>query len=403
MKKRPLTPAEIIAKGKAFIHQYYQDNLQLSRLPFHNIKHVEGVVECVQYLSQHYQVSEQDGLLLVVSALFHDIGYESGCGKGHEERSADLLTKALADELSTEELERARRLIMVTKMGEAPEGIVECIMKDADYFHLHMSDYMAYSNNLWQEFQQMDNGQGMSEQAYLECTLTFLNNHQYYTDFAERNFALGKAYNLQRIEDRLNQLIEQTPKARGTNAKVKKKKRKKKEASVERGVQSMFRLTSRNQISLSSIADNKANILLTVSSLIVSVVTISGYPYAQEHPDLQWAMLMFVVTSLITLILAILSTRPKVSKKPVSKEALTNKSVNLLFFGNFWKMAYPEYEYELNRLITDRKALYNNMIKDQYSLGLVLAKKFKLLRLAYTVFMLGFVGTMITFFLFIYF
>ena len=48
--------------------------------------------------------------------------------------------------------------------------------------------------------------------------------------------------------------------------------KKAKPNNYSRGVDSMFRLTARNQISLSSIADNKSNILISVNTIILSVI-----------------------------------------------------------------------------------------------------------------------------------
>jgi len=106
---------------------------------------------------------------------------------------------------------------------------------------------------------------------------------------------------------------------------------------------------------------------------------------------------VFIATSLVTIIFAILSTRPKISSGKFTKEDIHNKKVNLLFFGNFYNMEAEEYDWAVKEMMKDSNYLYSSMIRDQYSLGKVIGKKYKLLRIAYTVFMIGIVISTILF------
>ena len=99
--------------------------------------------------------------------------------------------------------------------------------------------------------------------------------------------------------------------------------------------------------------------------------------------------LIFLTFSLITIIFAILSTRPNISSGRFTKEDIIQRKVNLLFFGNFYNMGLDDYDWALGEMMRDDNYLYSTMIKDQYFLGKVLAKKYKLLRWAYSIFMFG--------------
>jgi hypothetical protein len=94
---------------------------------------------------------------------------------------------------------------------------------------------------------------------------------------------------------------------------------------------------------------------------------------------------------------AILSTRPSVSKGRFTEEDIRNKKTNLLFFGNFYRMQLEDYQWGMNQMIKDKEYLYNTMMMDIYYLGVVLAKKYKLLRIAYTIFMWGLIVAVIAF------
>ena len=107
--------------------------------------------------------------------------------------------------------------------------------------------------------------------------------------------------------------------------------------------------------------------------------------------------IVFLSTCLSTIIFAILSTRPKISSGKFTEEDIHNKRVNLLFFGNFYNMKMDEYEWAVKEMMKDNNYLYSSMIRDQYSLGKVIGKKYKLLRVAYTVFMVGLILSRILF------
>jgi len=176
-----------------------------------------------------------------------------------------------------------------------------------------------------------------------------------------------------------------------------KKEKKKKDKGYSRGVESMFRLTARNQISLSSISDNKSNILISVNSIMMSITLTVLVTRFEEIPNIILPTIIFLVFCLVTIVFAILSTRPNISSGTFSKEDIEQNKVNLLFFGNFYNMKLDDYEWAIGELMRNDQNLYSTMIKDQYALGKVLAKKYKLLRVAYNVFMIGIIISVLAF------
>lgn len=184
-----------------------------------------------------------------------------------------------------------------------------------------------------------------------------------------------------------------------TTIKNKKDKEKKKLGKPERGIETMFRTTLNNHNNLSGLVDNKANILLSVNAIIISVSLTTIIPKLDNptNSHLIIPVLILIVTSVIAITFAILATRPSVTKGSFTREEVNEKKANLLFFGNFYKMPYEEYNWAMNELIKDKAYLYNSMIKDLYHLGIVLEKKYSLLRIAYTVFMFGIIISVISF------
>jgi hypothetical protein len=60
-------------------------------------------------------------------------------------------------------------------------------------------------------------------------------------------------------------------------------------------------------------------------------------------------------------------------------------------------MNVEDYEWSMKQMMKDADYLYGSLIKDIYYLGKVLGRKYKLLRIAYTIFMYGFVASILSF------
>lgn len=179
--------------------------------------------------------------------------------------------------------------------------------------------------------------------------------------------------------------------------KLKKKAKEAKELSPTRGIETMFRTTSKNHMELSAIADNKANIMISINSIILSVMVSVLIRKLEEYPHLIIPSLLITLVCLSTIVTAVLATRPNVTKGKFEREDITNKEANLLFFGNFHKMSLKDYKWGMTQMLKDGDYLYGSMIKDIYFLGAVLGKKYSMLRLCYTIFMYGFVISILAF------
>jgi hypothetical protein len=181
--------------------------------------------------------------------------------------------------------------------------------------------------------------------------------------------------------------------------KSQKKKDKKKKNKRSRGVETMFRTTAGMNIRLSEIADEKAHFLLYINSILISVLVSLVLRNIGQHPEYIIPSILFMITSLITFVLAILVTMPLITHGTFKKEDVGNKTADLLFFGNYHNMDIKDYQWAMRTMIDDPDFVYDNMIRDQFHLGLVLNKKFKRLRVAFWVFMFGFILSVLAFLL----
>ena len=178
-----------------------------------------------------------------------------------------------------------------------------------------------------------------------------------------------------------------------------KKKKNDKIQQPDRGVDTLFRVTLNNHTRLSDIADSKANILLSVNAIVISIALSTLVPKLM-NPKTAYLMIptiIMLLSSVISIIFAILATKPNVTFESFNAEDVKSKKVNLLFFGNFYQMSIDAYEEAMQDLIKDRDYLYNSLTRDLYFLGKVLERKYRLLSITYTIFMIGTILSVLAF------
>jgi hypothetical protein len=180
--------------------------------------------------------------------------------------------------------------------------------------------------------------------------------------------------------------------------KKKDKAAKDKKEQPDKGIETMFRVSSSNHQRLSDMADNKANIMITVNAIILSAVISLLVRRLEDQPYLILPTILLISISLVAMIFSILSTRPNIPPGTFAPQDVDGKKVNLLFFGNFYKMSLPDYKEAMLKTMEDRDMLYGNLIMDGYAQGVVLGKKYRLLRVAYNIFMFGLIASVIAFF-----
>ncbi len=293
-------------------------------------------------------------------------------------------------------IQKVSELIKATEVTYEPKTISEKIIKDADYWHFANEDYMAICQLLRDEWEQTQDKVFTDLEWMKENRRILVNCHRYFTDYAKTNWQSVKDKNIFQLNDEIKKLSGDG--ASFSKSKLKKKKLEKLERP-ERGIDTMFRVTLNNHTRLSEIADSKANILLSVNAIIISISLSTLIPKLDSPGNAHLVIPTFVLLmfSVISIIFAIMSTRPKVTTGTFTRQDIEEKKVNLLFFGNFYKMPIAEYEWAVNEMMKDRDYLYNSMIKDLYYLGLVLNRKYKLLRITYTIFMIGIICSVFTF------
>lgn len=364
---------------------------------YHNLGHTQRVVKRTSEINEGTDIDDESAEDLMLAAWFHDVGYTKGCNE-HEESSIVIATEYLKErDFDSKRLEHVNALIRSTKMGTVPETLAEKILNDADNSHFGKKGYVEICELLRQEWELLGI-KTYSNSEWTEENINFFNNHhKFYTEYALENWQQTKDKNLANLYKVLKKQKQEESKSKTKAAELAFKKKKAK--LPERGIETMFRVTLKNHIELSNIADTKANILLSVNAIIVSLVLSNLVSKLDNESNtyLIWPTVIFVLFTVISMILSVLATRPNVTSGKFTKEDVKNKKVNLIFFGNFHKMELNDFEWAMGEMMQDREYLYSSMKKDLYFLGKVLNRKYKILRVTYTVFMIGIIVSVISF------
>lgn len=389
--------SELIRKARAFAESVFADPTFKSR-PFHNLRHTQDVVSATEEVGSHIDLTEDEMESALIAAWLHDVGYLNGKGD-HEKNAADKAAELLLSwGASHKKILEVTEAILATKMPQQPRSIISQVLCDADLYHLATEECTEQSERLREEWKIADNNT-MVEEDWLKQNLEFLENHRYHTAYGQTVLQEGKRRNIKKLRKRIMPGISEKKyhALEDELVKVRSKLEKERVQKPDRGIETMFRTTSSNHLMLSQMADNKANILITINSIILSVVVSVLVRKLEEDPRLVIPTILLVTVCLSTIVFAILSTRPNVSAGRFTRDDVKNKKTNLLFFGNFHGMNVEDYEWSMKQMMKDADYLYGSLIKDIYYLGKVLGKKYKFLRIAYNIFMFGFVVAVLSF------
>lgn len=389
--------SELVKKARSYAEQVFKSSVFANR-SFHNLDHTIDVVRASQEIARHTGLSDDETESLIVAAWLHDIGHQHG-PEGHEQEAAEKARELLEEwGAPHRKIVEVTEAIIATKMPQDPRSLVSQVLCDADLYHLSAPDCPQKSEHLRAELEALGNSK-IGDEQWLRDNLDFMKNHRYHTQYGQTVLQEGKRKNIKKVkkllapgkdEKDIRTMEEEIEKLR---SKLDKERNRK----PERGIETMFRTTSQNHLMLSQMADNKANILITINSIILSVVVSVLVRKLEEDPKLVVPTIMLISVCLATTVFAILATRPNLPSGRFTRDDIRNKKTNLLFFGNFHGMDIEEYEWSMKEMMKDGDYLYGSLIKDIYHLGKVLGTKYRFLRIAYNIFMFGFVISILSF------
>ncbi|MDF1546667.1 MAG: DUF5706 domain-containing protein [Bacteroidales bacterium] len=372
-------------------------------LLFHNIGYIKKTASYVNQICDLEKIDKTEREIVLVASWLFSLGFlfDYIDYKKHSLRVAHEFLKA--QNVVADKTESILMTIETVLYNKQHETICGEILFDASEFYVSTEDFL-----LWVKYHRQERNYflkpKLTKRSFWQTVQTYLNEHEFCTKSGKQLLGHGKEKNASKIKFVLTQeLKQQLPtdnrmiiedlreEIRELNQKMEKR------LSSTRGFDTLYRITARNQVALSGIADNKSNILITLNTLIVSAVITF---VLVNYNELEFLMIPSFITigfSMLSISLAIFAARPQIRPGIFSMDDFHNKKVNLIFYGNFYKMDYDDYETAIREMLADQDLLLSNLTSDQYTLGKILGRKFKLINFSFTVFLVGFVISSLAF------
>ncbi|HLA54062.1 MAG TPA: Pycsar system effector family protein [Flavitalea sp.] len=387
--------SEIIEDAGRFV-SHFMDEHRGKNLSYHGIDHTKSVVGSAIQIANHYQLNDLDFFVVVVAAWFHDTGYFNGPGINHEERGVVLATEFMGKNRVDAAVQAGvGRCILATKMPQNPSGLLEEIVCDADLSHFGTEEF-SRNNKLLHKEVEITQNKHISKEEWRRQTLVLLEQHHYFTDYCRLLLNDKKQENVEKLKKKLHTPPAIQPAQAGSQPEQGINPNREKN-NPGRGIETMFRITSGNNQRLSDMADNKAHILITVNSIILSAIISLLLRRLEDSQFLTYPTFALMAVSVLTIVIAIIATRPSIPKGIFTQQDIEDKKVNLLFFGNFYRMTLEDYSAGMRKVMRDSDFLYGSLIKDVYAQGVVLGRKYRYLRASYNIFMYGLIISVLWF------
>jgi hypothetical protein len=147
----------------------------------------------------------------------------------------------------------------------------------------------------------------------------------------------------------------------------------------------LMRAVQFHHVQLSSMADLKANMLLTMSAVVMSLTL--PQLFKNEH---LWPLYILISFCLLTVCLATYAVMPKLPPNTGMPPDVNSPTFNPLFFGDFTRISQQQFESTMEEIMSDHNHTYAAQVRELYLLGTFLAKKkYRYLRFAYISFIIG--------------
>jgi len=380
---------EIIKKAGKFVKAQLH-NTNHPELVFHNLAHTEYMVRTAQMIAGLTQLSNQDMTILIASVWFRDIGFtdqtEGPLASGSRIACSFFEKQGMPQTV----IDRITGLILFDPRHHVPGNLLEQIIADTETVYFGKRSFLK-KNELLRKETELTTKRTIEKEAWFKQTISDLEHHRYHTPSARTFWTDQKSENLVQMKLRAAQQ-DQAIRADQSNTMLKRAE------MAEKSIETAFAIASQNNQHLSSLADNKAHILITVNSIILSALISLLVRRLQENDYLTFPTFLLLSINLLTMVLAIIATRPTVSKGVFSKADLEQKKTNLLFFGNYFKMLPEQFTSGMWVMVDDKVYIYNSLMLDIYQQGTIIGRKYHFLRLAYNIFMCGLVISILAFF-----
>lgn len=385
------------------------------KMVFHDIEFTLRTIQAIKDISVSEGIGEDEKEIILMAGWLSNLGFTHTDILKKVSSPEDLfalcyqcsimMSSTYLEEINLPEEKKKRvfDLLEEVKPGVEIKTKLGMILSDAITSDWGKSKSKSRVKKLYDEFL-LTGAVTYGKSTWYDTVLQYLIKHKYYTDYGKKNYDDKKLELLSKIEKekkdldkKANLIIKKEMDISDTELKKLKKSLSSVKGRDDRGIQTLFRTTSRNHYTLNQMMDRKANIMISINAILLSLIisrTIGGLDTFCIHNAPILALLLFATASMIFAVLAI---TPFKTQGTFTESEIREKKGNLLYYGNFHSMNLRDFEWGMLEMLSDGDFLYSTMIRDLYFLGETLHKKSRMIRLSLGLFILGVILSTISF------
>ena len=397
--------------------ELFATNLIIDELPnkvvYHDISFTHRLVSASKLIAQKEGLTAADTEIVIIASWLYGTGYrDAEMFKGKKLFSSCIACTQQISKLFLESInypsEKIKKIFDIFRNTVSSKTqtntSIEKVFIDALYMDFAREKGRKYIKKIYQELL-LFNDVTIIKKNWFQKLLELLENHQYYTNYGKVELEPKKHRLIKEIKKNYKDLenIERVALRKEldiSDEELKDLKKKLNDSSDFdiRTVQTVFRTTSHNHYTLNQMVDRKANIMISINAIIISLLVGKVIGPSLDVLSLELIPVFIMATvGGFSMFFAIMAVRPDATHGEFSEEEVRNKQGNLLFFGNFHNMQFKDYEWAFLQMINDKDYLYSSLIRDIYYLGQRIKKKHDYLRNSLNIFLIGTSVTVISF------
>jgi len=361
---------------------------------FHNFRHVKSKTGVVKKLADLYQISNYFQKPLILAAWFKDSGlledYKKPLSHSISNAESFLHENGVDEDL----IKKVSTLIRSAYSPKSTPSLLERILHDADTVYVGKKSFIKEAELLRMEYESFLH-KFIDDYEWEKYQYKLISDASFQTEAAFKKYEHIRIKNLKRQRDRMNKVRE-------------KSARKSKSLDLARSIDTFYRINFRNHFNLSAEVDRKSNLMMSINTIILTVIIIFaglGFTFYNRENQNNYRFLAPVITLLLTsmlsLIFAILSARPKVNGYAMDTDRVSSRQPAFSSFSDFMNTTFHDFMIQMRELNKDPQSVYDNLSANLYKLSKNLNERYRLLHWSYTIFMIG-VGISTLLFVFIF-
>jgi hypothetical protein len=389
---------EFLFETAEYVRQFFEKEVPAGYC-YHNYNKTVSTVQACSLIGVSEDLSTKDRMLALLSSWFLFTGYAKDA-RYAKESSAHISASFLSDRgLEPASIAIVRESILETRLPAQPLTKLGQVLCDAENAFIGEKD-LDVQLGLWRNEQGFIRQKPLSDEEWLRFLRDYFDQHWYFTEAAQERFGKRKNKNRAILDTKPALDISKSSGETTVKEKPEKVKFPGQQVRLERGVESLFRNTSRNQMRMIQLADYKANLIISVNALIVTVILSLVVVRLDANKYLEIPTLLLMITSVSTIVIAISGTRPRIKTDGKQETKFSESSSNMLYFGHFYKKTEKEYKQIIRETMLNQQELYDSLTRDLYFQGMMLIRRYRYIILAYDVFATGLIISIIAFIVF---